>query len=419
MFHHPIPTARRPEATRAPGATACARLRLHRAVAGLALAILLGACGGDGSGATSELRLCGEDAARDVPRFTLIREWAVGGAEDRKLRLSHVSWTAASPGGGLSFGQRAVAPIVTLNADGTVRSEIGRAGSGPGEWSSLGGVHIAWYGDTLVATESMARRVHRFLESGELLETRVLTTSNETPGQISRVLRNGSVVAYTPSLTNYATLSRWSEAEARWDSITRRGRFSYRLQRGGGRFSVGSMPIVDDPLWTASPDGRSVVVVDRNASSTPDSAEFRIRRVSDDGTVLLDRTVCYRPRRFPPEEQEDTIQAQLQPLIDGNRLSRPIPAVESDIRESIFLPEFFPPVTLMVVGTEGDIWLRREILDDGFAFWEIRDAEGELTGMLRLPAERRIRAVDGDVVWTVEHDGWDVPVISRTRLVRR
>jgi hypothetical protein len=365
-----------------------------------------------------DLRHCEQALPAAFDRMSLSEDWVVGGTADTLLsRNPPLVYPVPAPRGGLSFAQRPEAPVITLSADGSVLSRIGSAGSGPGEWRSSSTGGVAWYGDTLWVVQMQPPRVHAFSPEGALHGTQQLDFVLPEPLTLLYRLREGAVVGTAVSRIQGGArrLVLWDGPSNALDSIgVAQENVGYRIDLPGTAFALGLRPVPDDLLTAPAPDGRSLVLVDRRSATTGGQAEFTIRKIAEDGGTLLERGVCYHPLSMPPEDRADTIARQAQMLTDG-RDDLPLALAEENVREALELPRFWPPVDRLVVGTAGEIWLRREVRD-GLVPWEIRNEEGELTGALVLPADEDVLAVDGDVVWTQRFDEWDVPLIVRARL---
>ena len=362
-----------------------------------------------------DLRHCEQAVPTAFDRMSLSEDWVAGGTADTLMSLNPpLVYPMPAPRGGLSFAQQPDAPVITLSADGSVRS---RTGSGPGEWLSYSTGGVGWYGDTLWVVQMQPPRVHAFSAGGALHGTQQLDFVLPEPVTLLYRLREGAVVGTAVGRIQGGArrVVLWAGPSNALDSIgVAQENFGYRIDLPGTAFAYGLRPVPDDLLMASAPDGRSVVLVDRRSAATEGQAEFTIRRIAEDGGTLLERRVCYRPLPMSPEDQADTIARQARMLTDG-RGDLPLALAEERVRAALELPEFWPPVDRLVVGTAGEIWLRREVRD-GLVPWEIRNEEGELTGALVLPADEDVLAVDGDVVWTQRFDDWDVPLIVRNRL---
>ena len=53
-------------------------------------------------------------------------------------------------------------------------------------------------------------------------------------------------------------------------------------------------------------------------------------------------------------------------------------------RRAFWVPENLPPVRQVVAGTDGTIWLLREMREDRVDIWEIYDSDGTLEGTVEI-----------------------------------
>lgn len=60
----------------------------------------------------------------------------------------------------------------------------------------------------------------------------------------------------------------------------------------------------------------------------------------------------------------------------GHRVARP---------ENLHRPPHYPPVTTVVLGTDGTIWLRDPPLEGADAIWTVLDEAGEPLARIRIP----------------------------------
>ncbi|MCC7002521.1 MAG: 6-bladed beta-propeller [Gemmatimonadaceae bacterium] len=112
-----------------------------------------------------------EGPATDVPlKWTLTREWSVGGAEDDDLVLTQL-WAKdlAVDGDRLFVNDRAEWRVAVYGADGKRRGSIGRKGEGPGEFLMPGAIAIA-PDRSLYADDYGRERLLRFNAAGDLID---------------------------------------------------------------------------------------------------------------------------------------------------------------------------------------------------------------------------------------------------------
>lgn len=63
-------------------------------------------------------------------------------------------------------------------------------------------------------------------------------------------------------------------------------------------------------------------------------------------------------------------------------------------------PAVLPPVDRLHVGNDGRVWIRLNLYSANDREWRMLLPDGTLAGVLRLPAEERIRIADGQTLWT-------------------
>src|SRR5690606_34144504 len=82
------------------------------------------------------------------------------------------------------------------------------------------------------------------------------------------------------------------------------------------------------------------------------------------------------------------------------------------IRESIGLRDFYPPVSGVVAGTDGTVWVRREALIGADSIrWQVFDPNGTLLGAFSAPADLRILLPSLEEIWAVAPGELDVPFV--------
>ena len=81
------------------------------------------------------------------------------------------------------------------------------------------------------------------------------------------------------------------------------------------------------------------------------------------------------------------------------------------------MPDAYPPVTALVPGADGSVWLRREIPPGAdVALWDVVDSDGAVVAAVRAPVSLRVLHADGTRVWGTLTDEMDVPSVVRYRL---
>lgn len=209
-----------------------------------------------------------------------------------------------------------------------------------------------------------------------------------------------------------------------------------------GRPWLGIHPLKDLPplglneyLTALKPDGSAVVQIGRvQESGVPPT--FDILVISINGDTLLQRAVEYEPREVTPAMEgrlADEFAAATVGDYTSPSLQRPISETIRErrrraVRRTFRVPEYHPPVRQVVAGTDGTIWLLREMREDRVDVWEIHDSDGTLEGTVEVGDGRSspvpwsprlgIAVARRDEVWGTTLDDYEVPYIHRYRVDR-
>ncbi|MEO7363818.1 MAG: hypothetical protein ABI120_26030 [Gemmatimonadaceae bacterium] len=154
-------------------------------------------------------------------------------------------------------------------------------------------------------------------------------------------------------------------------------------------YSSRQQPFDDRDLYVLGAGGQSYVVVERSATRITTvnprtwfipQAEVRIVEVGLKGDTLFDRR--YLVPAVPLSAARvnaalDTITRELEASHQGNqRVYAP------DLRDSLFVPKIWPPITDILIGTDGSFWLRQPSAPAQTArYWRIAH-----DGTILLPA---------------------------------
>ena len=376
----------------------------------------------------------------------------IGSPESADL-IRSVYDLAIGPDSALYVGQVMVPAVTVFSLDGRVLRQIGRAGQGPGD-IQLAAFGVGWIGDTLWIADQ--HRIQLFTTNERVPEEVIdfaLPMPQEgtrlTPG---RMLADGSVLAGRRSITAWQAwvtapslalrrISRAGEildtiASVEWSSN------AVEYERVPGRTWLSPHPLNDLPpvglneyLTALRPDGSTVVQIGRvQEDGTPPT--FDILAISISGDTLLQRTVEYEPREvssaienlladgFAAALVGDHISPSLRPPMSETMRDRQRRAV----RSAFWVPEYHPPIRQVVAGTDGTIWLLRELREDRVDLWEIYDAEGTLEGTVEIDQGRTsavpwfprlgIALASRDEIWGTTFDELEVPYIHRYRIDR-
>jgi hypothetical protein len=84
--------------------------------------------------------------------------------------------------------------------------------------------------------------------------------------------------------------------------------------------------------------------------------------------------------------------------------------VQTALREQARIPPVYPPVTDLLVGQDGSLWIEL-IVRDRMRPYLVLSAEGDVVGTTNLPERSRVAAARLDRLWVTERDDLDVESI--------
>ena len=376
----------------------------------------------------------------------------IGSLESADL-VTRVSDLAVGPDNALYVAQAMVPAIKVFSLDGRLLRQIGRAGQGPGDIERAASA-VGWIGDTLWIAD--AYRIQLFT-TDERVPEQVIRFSLPMPHEGTRLtpgrlLADGTLLAGRRSITDWRAwltatplpLRRLSQSGEVLDTIALIDRSNHvvEYESDPGRPWLSLHPLNDLPplglteyLTALRPDGSAVVQVGTvHERATPPT--FEILVISISGDTLMQRAVEYDPREvtsavesrladeFSASVVGDYMLPSERPQISETILERRRRAV----RRAFWVPAYHPPVRQVVAGTDGTIWLLREMRGDRVDVWEIFDSAGTREGTVEVgqgrsyvkPWSPRLGIVlaSRDEVWGTTFDEYNVPYIHRYRVDR-
>ena len=321
------------------------------------------------------------------------------------------------------------AQVLQFDRSGNRIRVFGRRGQGPGEFTRPSELGLA-HGELWVC-DPLGARLELFSQDGEYLRSvRFQILSDSTGGRIlpRAILSDGHILAGPAPLSIGGVLSGAIDhlTFLQTDSVGMSLREIVRLPISASDFfqasvgeggMMGANPLQEGPLVTVFPNGSGVVAVERWVAEGPDSAAIRISAYASDGSRRFDLELPYRPIQVPDGWMGAFLQQQMArsgqaPHEDQQRDL--MEAVQSGISERAF----FPPVTGVVAGNDGSIWLRRELVSFDSVSWDVLNSGGSWEGSVRVAAGLQIHAVSGNTVWGVIRDELDVPYVVGLTVVR-
>jgi hypothetical protein len=264
-------------------------------------------------------------------------------------------------------------------------------------------------------------RITLFTPQGRVARTLRISGAPAWPGARptapAALLADGTVVG-DPTLLNLAVRPRHplvildpsGRPLATLAEVDGRGRS--RRARVGRFLTTFRLPVQHHALWEPTADGDGVVVVERGVAGSTRSASFRVTGVGRAGTAFS-REVAYTPRPLPANVRDSIAQRWAQGLA---RLNVPREAALRFARDSLGIPEFQPPVSALVAGRDGTIWLQREPFGRTGSEWLVLDRLGNPVATVTGRPGVRLLAARRDLAWGVVTDELDVPYVVRFRV---
>jgi hypothetical protein len=364
------------------------------------------------------------------PLLSLTREARIGSTDGSTGELLAISAVTVGPDGNVFVFDSKAYQIKEYGPTGRFIRAIGRKGQGPGDFESVS--TIGFLGDTLWASDERLGRVTLFdptrqnpkaypasydpqlsglvkhapsgmlrsgfaVAQGELRLLRTRTAAN-FPSPIVLLRRDGTVadtiaapvLRAAPDIVHLV-----SSTSAYGRRMTQTAEF---LQ-----------PFPSDPFWRARPDGNGVVVVDGPPATTAGPATFTIQTFDASGRRAAVRSYAYLPIPITERLRDSVANAA---LVDAP------PEVQRAYREQAVVPKHFPPVTDLVVGRDGTIWVQREKTNANPPTWNVIDSAGTMIGRAMIPKGVRVVYADRSQVLGVERDSDGIFSIARFRVGR-
>jgi hypothetical protein len=327
--------------------------------------------------------------------------------------------------------------VLLFDARGRLMRRLGRRGAGPGEFG-YGPGRIGRLGDTIWANDLRQRRANYFGTAGRPVATRPLPIRTVQINPNTRVsvtptgrLAGGRMVAFlpmafteprranTPVAPPHGQVGPLAIIDTAGDvtqtlSVIVQASQEFVTEVGTSIFFPGQNYFADTPLWTVASDGSGVVLVDRVVGAP----RYRVTRWDARGTRLFAVDVPYQPIPMP-RSVVDSVIREFQVDMKQGGATFDIPKL---LRDSLHAPTTYVPVSDVIVGTDGSAWIARERRIVGPTIplrYDIIDAKGRLIGSLTLPHPGKIAAATSHVIWIIEKDADDVPMIVRYPVHRR
>ena len=389
---------------------------------------------GDSPGSTGGIPYDFGDAWTTVPEFEIGE--GVGGAG--AASFAPISEVRVLGGGDRVLIAEAVALRATIwTPDGTLVSEVGGAGEGPGEFTAV--LFVQAHREGFYARDT--RRFTSFSNNGTLIETIPFpppALSFRGFGFESRaLLKDGSVLA-VPRISPAAMIGfagddpvqvlpvfRLWEKDGAWrmDTVVvldNHNRLMSIVPEGRSMFDGGiqtEQRLGDYDLSYFDPVAGSVVVLRRNLGA----GEVELVEIAADGDTTWNRRLSLPQVRLTPDqvaEYIDVIVERLVTRLPGPDKSGPTRAMRAAVKEALYVPDPLPGVSRIRGTTSGEIWVRGYQAPDTLSVWYAVDRRNKAARVRKvlLPSGVNVMDATDTHVWGLRVDALEIPYVVGLRL---
>jgi hypothetical protein len=366
----------------------------------------------------------------------LVPEISIGvlDGEDAYM-LGNVTALAVSPAGDIYALDRQVPVLRKYSADGVHITDLGRSGSGPGEYSRPGGLTVLSDGRVLLRDPGNAR-FNVYGDDGTAIGEWPLPGGG-TFGTDRRLYVDAADNSYTLVLLERGVpITQWRYGLARVDTNGQHSdtlivpTWNYQPQVVTAQNEIGSssysVPYTAQRIWTYSPLGYFVGGV---------SSSYRIDLLRTDGMITRIESTLDPVPVDPADksESEERIASNIREQFPGWRWNGPR------------VPDTKPPFRNVFAGLDGRIWVQlsqpsQEILSveaataeeqrtgnrpgrfSEPAAFDVFEQDGSYLGKVDVPQAFTTSpepVFRGDYVWAVARDSLDVASVVRYRIQPR
>jgi hypothetical protein len=319
--------------------------------------------------------------------------------------------------------------IRVFDTTGRAIGSVGRRGQGPGELTSMFAVGLA--GDTLWATDDRTHRIHLFTLAGIPIGSRDFAAwprPQDMDLQAAYAYLNGNAAVlrlsrrdlganYDPGNGPWMLVRVSAARGAGVDTLLRVDKPSRVWTVGRGGITVLAQPFDDALLWTLSPTGAEIIVVERPMASSV-VAQVTVRRISTTSRREQRAAFELRVDPIPPSTVDTVIERRASAMNRAFRGTFPsLDAARAALRPGLFIPSYFPALQRVVAGSDGSVWLQRFARDE----WIVLDGNGRIARVVLLPigSAANLLAATIDRAWVAETSANGAPQVVRYDPVRR
>lgn len=366
--------------------------------------------------------LSGKVEAQDLRAWRLAPEVRMGQDDGSGLpTFTRIISVLPMSDGSVVIADAANREIHIYGPEGEYSHSVGRDGRGPGEFERL--TNVGLLGDTLWVLDSGERRITLFSRDGTHLATTRYALGRSSSGLSDRfptaVVPGG--VALGSASASLASGKAFQDVRRPILLMTLAGEMldtlawvptehAHFVLKSDGGYTFGPQLFTDAGLTVVPPSSTRFFIVDRSVATTERNAVFHVTAIETSGDTLWNRSYTYAPKPVEKARADSLLDAQQRRGIRSGYSP-------GEIRDAVFLPDYYTPITSGVAGSDGKLWLRREEGQPTVEYW-ILGIDGTLLATVSVPSNLTLMAATDSVVWGIETDEYDVPTVVRYRIER-
>jgi hypothetical protein len=318
------------------------------------------------------------------------------------------------------------AHVLIYDSSGTFQMVLGRRGKGPGEFQMpwIGG----WKGDTAWIYDPFVNRLtfvaDRAFAGTQAMPARPAPIRPERPDRQILRLEDNSFIWIVPdsqSASGEARTAPGRDFVVRFDLAgkphdtiaTYSCAQAALIDQGPGGITVIGRSLTTCDMTTVDARGKFLYHLSGLSPTSDDSAAFTITRWSPQG-VVWKKSFTYTPRKLSRGFADSAAFRRLEP-VSPKGVSK---TLQSALADAYMTQVYHPEVYEAATNTDGTLYLERRIESTGTT-WMAVSASGENLGSFQLPADARIMAAVGPLIWTLERDDEGQTEIVRYRVGQR
>ncbi len=362
-------------------------------------------------------------------------ELRVGSPNDPEAAFTWFRELEVGPDGTIYTGHPQENQIRMHNVSGTFLGSIGREGEGPGEFSRVGVMAIT--GDTLWVMDHGLYRFSFFDLQGNFLGSRRIPVDlgdspRDLPPRPRGLLRDGTIVGSPPAFSHMVasgelienfivrmdTAGNVGDTIAHYSLVNTVWEITNNEQGPAGFGSYRPPPFSDTEIVKVSDYDMVAVRVMRGPPGIDGPATFTVTTWRIDGDTIFSRAFLYDPIPLRTAIVDSIIDGFAESVANSEFLAGRATFDEAArwARAGLYLPAYHPPVSAVVIGPDGQLWLRGEELGELVVEWRILSGTGDAIGVVELPSGFTMLFARSMQVWGIEYDELDVPYIVRYRI---